>query len=65
MSKEQLITMLDKNVEILFNDGTVERGKLGYTPTFGTEYGYKKPHCYTIGDISFKASHVKTARVLL
>lgn len=65
MSKEQLNTMLDKNVEILFNNGNVERGKLGYTSTFGREYGYKVPNCYTIGDISFKASHVKTARVLL
>lgn len=65
MSKEQLNTMLGKNVEILFDNGNVERGKLGYTPAFGVEYGYKVPHCYTIGDISFKASHVKTARVLL
>ncbi len=65
MSKEQLNAMLDKNVEILFNDGTVERGKLGYTPNFSPKYGYKPAHCYTVGDISFKASHVKTARVLL
>jgi len=65
MSKEQLNAMLGKNVEILFNNGNVERGKLGYTPEFCKEYGYKVPHCYTIGDISFKASRVKKARVLL
>lgn len=65
MKKEQLNNMLDKNVEILFNNGIVERGKLGCAS------GAKAydPECespiYTINDILFRASHVKTARVLL
>ena len=65
MSKEQLNTMLGKNIEILFNNGTVERGKLECTSIAKAyEPGCKSP-IYTINELLFRASHVKAARVLM
>lgn len=50
---------LGKYVRILFFDGTEREGVMGYTSCFSYKYGYRKPNYYTIGELDFKASHVK------
>ena len=58
MKREKLNEYIGQNVRITFFDGDVREGTLGYTPEFSSKYGYRKPKCYTIGNLDFKLSHV-------
>lgn len=58
MSKETLQKYLELNVIILFIDGDVKKGKLGYTSLFCAENGFRKVGYFTLGDLDFKPSHV-------
>lgn len=64
MKKSELMDMVGLNVEIRFPDGEVRKGVLGFTPEFSSQYGYRKPNYFTIGDIDFKVSHIKSVRVI-
>lgn len=60
MTKSELMTYVGKKVHIYFKDG--ERsiyGNLGYVEEFSAKYDFRKPNYFYIGNISFKASHVK------
>jgi hypothetical protein len=60
VTREKLDKYLGKEVRIHFKDGQVVYGVLGFTPEFSSKYGYRKPNYYTIGDLSFKASHIRS-----
>ena len=62
MKRENLNKYLGDMVRVTFMDGEIKIGFLGFTPEFSPLYGYRKPHYYTLGDIDFKASHVKKIR---
>ena len=51
--------MVGKEVTIVFNDGTTDKGILGYTPEFSAKYDYRKPDYFTLNNWDFKASHIK------
>ncbi len=51
-------------VKITFTDGEVEEGTLGFTEEFSERYDYRKPNYFTLGDLDFKASHIKSATVV-
>ena len=56
---------LGKYVRIVFFDDTEREGVMGYTPFFSYEYGYRKPNYFYIGNLSFKASHVKKIKEMI
>lgn len=51
-------------VEIRFWDEKVERGILGFTKEFSAKYGFRRPRYFTISNIDFKLSHIKSLLVL-
>lgn len=59
MTKAKLKEMIGKNVEVTFFDFHVERGILGYTEDFSEKYNYRIPGLFTIGNYSFRVSHVR------
>ena len=65
MKRESLNKYLNKNVEVIFTDGDVVRGKLQYTAEFGAASGWRRPDYYAIGNLDFKASHVKKVREVM
>ena len=64
MTNKELHELVGKNVEVIFPDGEVRKGVLGFTPEFSSQYGYRKPNYFTIGDLDFKVSHIKSVRVV-
>ncbi|MBE6014740.1 MAG: hypothetical protein E7241_05170 [Lachnospiraceae bacterium] len=50
-------------VIVTFFNGKVLSGRLGYTKEFSAKYQYKKPGYFTIGNCSFKVSHIKKIQV--
>ena len=50
-------------VKVVFTDGNVKEGTLGYTKEFSEEYNYRKPDYFTVKDIDFKVSYVKSVMV--
>ncbi len=65
MKKEILSIHEGENVRIKLFDNKVLEGKLEYIPEFNAKFGYAKPGFFRIGDMSFRASHVKTLKVIL
>ena len=59
MTRDELMKKVGKKVKITFFDGNWREGVLGYTKEFSAEYGYRKPGYFTIGDLSFKAYHIR------
>ena len=59
MKRADLMNMIGSLVKVVFKDGKEATGTLGYTDKFCEEQGYRKPNYFTVGDWSFKASHVK------
>lgn len=59
MTKAELMEDVGNYVEIKLFDGTILKGKLGYTSQFCAEQGYRKPNYFYIGNTSFRVSHVK------
>ena len=62
LTVKDLHELVGKNVEVIFRDGDVHKGVLGYTTEFSSQYGYRKPNYFTIGDYDFKVSHIKGIR---
>ncbi len=50
-------------VKARFTDGDVKEGILGYTKAFSAKYNYRKPDYFTVKDIDFKVSHIKSVLV--
>lgn len=65
MKKEILSIHEGENVRIKLFDNKVLEGKLEYIPEFNEKFGYRKPGFFSIGNTSFRASHVKTLKVIL
>lgn len=65
MKKEILSIHEGENVRIKLFDNKVLEGKLEYIPEFNAKFGYRKPGFFSIGNTSFRASHVKTLKVIL
>lgn len=61
-TKDALFSLVGEKVRIVFFDGDVRVGVLGYTKEFSAEYDYRRPKCFTIGDIDFRSSHVKSVK---
>ena len=59
MTNEELHTFVDKEVEVVFKDGTTSRGILGFADSFSYEHGYRKVNYFYVKDLSFKVSHIK------
>ena len=59
MKLADLHKMVGKDVTVVFFDGDVRSGVLGYADTFSAEHGYRKPNYFYIDDMSFKVSHIK------
>lgn len=64
MTVKELHGFVGETVEVIFLDGEVRKGVLGFTPEFCSEYGYRKPNYFTIGDIDFKVSHIKAVKLV-
>ena len=64
MKKQCLDEYLGENVKIVFFDGKIASGTLGFVKEFSAQFDYRKPGYYTIENFSFKASHVKKIEVL-
>jgi hypothetical protein len=60
MRREDLNRYIGDRVKVTFKDGRTETGTLGFTPEFSSRYGYRKVGFYTIGNIDFKVSHIKS-----
>lgn len=65
MKREILNQFLGNNVTITLFDGDVVSGKLEFIAEFCQEQGWRKPGYYAIGNLDFRASHVKKLRQLL
>ena len=65
MKKEIVSIHEGENVRIKLIDNTELEGKLEYIPEFTEKFGYRKPGFFSIGNTSFRASHVKTLKVIL
>ncbi len=64
MKKEELKSLVGKNVKItLFND-KVLTGRLRFIPEFSEKYNWLKPNYFNLEDYIFKVSHVKKVEVL-
>lgn len=48
-----------RNVRVYFTDGDVVTGKLEYAETFSEQYGWRKAKHFYIGDLCFRAWHVR------
>lgn len=59
MTDKELHTFVDKEVEVVFKDGTTRRGILGFADSFSYEHGYRKVNYFYVKDMSFKVSHIK------
>lgn len=59
MTRNELNKLIGNYVKIIFKDGKIQEGVLGFTPEFSAKYGYRKTNYYTINDIDFKVSHIK------
>lgn len=64
MKKEELFTYIGKKVEIKLFDDTVYSGILGFTSEFSEKFGYRKPNYFTVKDLDFKVSHLKSIIVI-
>ena len=60
MTKAQLMRLVGKRVKITFFDGEIKEGILGYTPEFSAKYRWRKPKHFTIGNLDFYVSHIKS-----
>lgn len=60
MTRKELRNIVGKRITIYFKDGKEETGVLGYTPEFSEKYGFRKPNYFTINNIDFKVSHIKS-----
>ena len=63
MKKAELKALVGKCVKVTFKDNKEIYGVLGYTESFGVEYGYRKPNRFTISNIDFLVSHIKKCEV--
>lgn len=59
MKRTELMELVGKNVRVLFYDGQWVWGKLCYADEFSAKHDYRKAKYFYVGDMSFKASHVK------
>ena len=59
MKKADLMNMVGSYVKVVFKDGEEATGVLGYTVKYCAEQGFRRPNYFTVGDWSFKVSHVK------
>lgn len=60
MTKAELMAYVGKKVHITFKDtGSSIYGTLGYIDEFSEKYDFRKPNYFYIGNVSFKASHVR------
>ena len=64
MRKSELEALIGKRVKIRLFDNDEYEGVLGYTPEFSEKYGYRKPNYFTVGNLDFKVSHLKSCTVL-
>ena len=64
MTNANLREYIGKRVVVrLFNNNEYE-GVLGFTTEFSSKYGYRKPNYFTIQNLDFKVSHLKSIKVL-
>lgn len=64
MTNATLREYIGKRVVVrLFNNNEYE-GVLGFTPEFSSKYNYRKPNYFTIKNLDFKVSHLKSIKVL-
>lgn len=59
MTDKELHSLVGKEVEVVFKDGTTITGILGFADDFSAKHGYRKVNYFYIKDISFKVSHIK------
>lgn len=59
MTIKELKKYIGVKVGVIFKDGTVKVGVLGFTEDFSEKYGYRKPNYFTIDDYDFKVSHIR------
>ena len=60
MTKAELMTYVGKKVHIYFKDSEKGiYGTLGYADEFSVKHDYRKPNYFTLGNTSFKVSHVR------
>lgn len=65
MTKAELMELVGKTTIIhLKYEDRLLFGILYYADEFSARYGYRKPHHFYIGNISFLPSHVRKAEVL-
>lgn len=63
LTNAKLHKLVGKYVIVTLFTDTVLAGQLGYTKEFSAQYDYKKPGYFTIGNCSFKVSHIKSIKV--
>ena len=49
---------------ILIPDRLGKSGILGFTSEFSEKFGYRKPNYFTVKDLDFKVSHLKSIIVI-
>lgn len=64
MTKQELTTLVGKEVIVTYKDGEVERGILQYADDFSSKHNWKKPGYFYIrnSNTSFKVSHIKRCK---
>lgn len=65
MKKAILSLYVGKNVKIKLLDNKELIGRLEYIPEFNEKFGYRKPGFFSIGNTSFRSSHVKRLEEIL
>ena len=63
ITKAQLKEYIGRMVEITLFDNTVYCGVLGFTPEFSEKYGWRKPNYFTVSNLDFKVSHLKSIQI--
>ena len=63
LTRELLESYVGKDVRITFFDGDVREGVLELGMGIGNGFIVQKPKMYTIGDLCFRLSHIKTLEV--
>ena len=63
LTRELLESYVGKDVRITFFDDDVREGVLELGMGIGNGFIVQKPKMYTIGDLSFRLSHIKTLEV--
>lgn len=63
LTRELLESYAGKKVKAVFFDGTTREGVLELGMGIGNGFIIQKPKMYTIGDLSFRLSHIKTLEV--